>query len=132
MNVNDPIADLLTRIRNAQKVGIEVLTVPASRAKISITHILREEGFVKNYKCIRDNKQGLLKIALKYDALGKGVIRGIDRVSTPSKRVYVGHENLPKVRSGFGLAIISTSSGIVSDKAARDKKIGGELLCTVY
>ena len=132
MNVNDPIADLLTRIRNAQKVGIEVLTVPASRVKISITHILREEGFVKNYKCIRDNKQGLLKIALKYDTLGKGVIRGIDRISTPSKRVYVGHEKLPKVRNGFGLAIISTSSGIVSDRAARDKKIGGELLCTVY
>ncbi len=132
MNVNDPIADLLTRIRNAQRVGIEVLTVPASRVKISITHILREEGFVKNYKCIRDNKQGLLKIALKYDSLGKGVIKGIDRISTPSKRVYVGHEKLPKVRSGFGLAILSTSSGIVSDRAARDKKVGGELLCTVY
>lgn len=132
MNVNDPIADFLTRLRNAQKAQQEVVSTPASMMKISIAHILREEGFIKNYKCIRDSKQGVLKVALKYDASGRGAITGIKRVSKPSLRVYLGHNKLPKIRNNYGVAILSTSKGVMTNRSARALKIGGEHICSVY
>ena len=132
MRPADPIADLLTRIRNAQLARHEVVSVPASMIKIAVTHILKEEGFIKNYKCIRDRKQGLIKIALKYSDDGKGVIRGIDRVSTSSRRVYVGVDKIPYVKNGLGCSILSTPKGVMSDRDARQKNLGGELICSVF
>lgn len=132
MNVTDPIADLLTRIRNAQHAGMEVVSVPASKMKIGITHLLKEEGYIRAYKCIRDSKQGVLKIALKYADDGKGVIQGLDRQSKPSRRVYVQAEGIPYVKNGFGFAILSTSRGLMTDRQARKEHVGGELICSVY
>lgn len=132
MNVNDPIADLLTRVRNAQRAGLEVVSVPASKIKIAITHLLKEEGYIRAYKCIRDDKQGILKIALKYSEEGKGVIKGLDRKSKPSCRRYVNAESIPYVKNGFGLGILSTSKGLMTDRQARELHVGGEFICTVY
>lgn len=132
MNVTDPIADLLTRVRNAQKAGLDVVVVPASKMKISIAHILREEGFVKNYKCVRDDKQGILKIALAYNEDRKGAIREITRVSKPSRRFFVGAKDLPYVKNGYGIAILSTSKGIMTDREARKQHVGGEHVCSVF
>ena len=132
MNITDPIADLLTRIRNAQKAGLEVVNVPASKMKIGITHLLKEEGYIRAYKCIRDDKQGILKIALKYTDDGKGVIKGIDRKSTPGCRRYLTADRLPYIKNGFGLGIFSTSKGLMTDRQAREMKIGGEFVCTVF
>lgn len=132
MNVNDPIADLLTRVRNAQSAGLEVVSVPASKIKIAITHLLKEEGYIRAYKCIRDDKQGILKIALKYSEAGKGVITGLDRKSKPSCRRYVTAETIPYVKNGFGLGILSTSKGLMTDRQARELHVGGEYICTVY
>jgi len=132
MNVTDPIADLLTRIRNAQAAGLEVVNVPASKMKIGITHLLKEEGYVRAYKCVRDDKQGLLKIALKYADDGKGVITGLERRSKPSCRHYVNKDKIPYVKNGFGFAILSTSKGLMTDRQARKEGIGGELVCQVF
>ena len=132
MNVTDPIADLLTRVRNAQAAKQEVVSVPASKMKIAIAHILRDEGFVRNYKCVRDGKQGILKIALKYTDDGEGVIRSLERVSKSSRRVYVSTEEIPYVKNGFGTGILSTSRGVMSDREARKQHVGGEYLCSVF
>ncbi len=132
MNITDPVADLLTRIRNAQKAGHEVVSVPASKMKIAITHVLRDEGFVKNYKCIRDKKQGVLKIALAYTDQGKGVIKDIQRVSCSSRRKFVSTDKIPFVKNGFGTAILSTSKGIMTDREARKQHVGGEYICSVF
>ena len=132
MNVNDPISDLLTRIRNAQSAGIDVVNVPASRIKIGITHLLKEEGYIRAYKCIRDDRQGMLKIALKYNELGKGVIQGLNRVSKPSHRIYVTSDNVPYIKNGFGCCILSTSKGLMTDRQARQDRIGGEYICSVF
>lgn len=132
MRPNDPISDLLTRIRNAQKAGHEVVSVPASKIKIGIVHILKEEGFVKNYKCIRDNRQGILKIALKYRPEGGGTISDMRRVSRPSHRIYVESDKLPYVRNGFGVAVLSTSKGLMTDREARKHGVGGEYICSIF
>ena len=132
MNITDPIADFLTRVRNAQRAGMEVLSIPASKVKISLAHLLKEEGFIRDYKCIRDRKQGLLKLALKYDKYGNGVIRDLQRVSKPSRRVYVAAKGIPYVKNGFGVSFISTSSGLMTDREARARNIGGEYICWVY
>lgn len=132
MQITDPVADLLTRVRNAQKAGHEVVSVPASKMKIALTHILKEQGFVRNYKCIRDGKQGVLKIALAYSEKGRPGIQEINRVSTPSKRVYVDAQHLPFVKNGFGVGIISTSKGIMTDRDARKSHLGGEFICSVF
>ncbi|NRA64428.1 MAG: 30S ribosomal protein S8 [Pseudobacteriovorax sp.] len=132
MNITDSIADLLTRIRNAQKAGHEVVSVPASKMKIAITHVLREEGFVRNYKCIRDKKQGVLKIALAYNHNGEGIIKELKRVSRPSHRQFVGADDIPFVKNGFGTAILSTSQGIMTDREARKNHVGGEYICSVF
>ena len=134
MNVTDPIADLLTRIRNAQKAQKEVVSVPASKMKIAIVHLLKQEGLVRAYKCIRDDKQGIIKVALKYreEDNTKGVITDVMRVSTPGRRVYVEANKIPYVKNGYGVAILSTSRGVMTCREARQHHIGGEHICSVY
>lgn len=128
----DPIADFLTRIRNGQQACNEVVSIPASRIKIAIAHILKQEGFIKNYRCIRDGKQGVLKVALKYRDASHGVIREIKRLSRPGCRRYVGSQDIPLIKNGFGIVVLSTSQGIMTDRDARRRGTGGELLCSVY
>lgn len=132
MNVTDPIADLLTRIRNGQKAGHEVVSIPASKMKIAISHLLQQEGFVAAYKCVRDNKQGIIKIALKYSEEGRGVITNLTRESKPGCKKYVNCGDIPYVKSGFGVGFLSTSQGVMTCREARKRKIGGEYLCSVY
>jgi small subunit ribosomal protein S8 len=132
MSVTDPIADLLTRVRNAQAARHDVVVVPASKVKIALVDIMKNEGYVRAYKCIRDGKQGLIKIALKYSDDARPAIRGLERMSKPGRRVYKGFEELPYVKNGFGIGILSTSRGIMTAKEARLLKVGGEYLCAVY
>lgn len=131
MQVTDPIADMLTRIRNANSARHESVDVPASNMKKAIAEILLEEGYIKNYQVIDDGKQGIIRIALKY-AGKQRVISGIKRVSKPGLRIYKNKEELPKVLKGLGVAIISTSKGIMSDKKARKENVGGEVLAFVW
>lgn len=136
MNTTDPIADLLTRIRNAQMAGHDLVSVPASRVKIAVVHLLKKEGYIKAYKCVRDDKQGLVKIALKYTEGTAGkrapVITSLRRVSKPGRRYYVGVDNLPRVKNGFGVAVLSTSQGIMTCAEAAKRRVGGEYMCAVY
>ncbi len=129
----DPIADYLTRVRNAMKAGHRVVEIPASNIKVNITKILMEQGFVLNYKVVEEGTQGSIKIALKYDRTSKiPAIRGIHRISRPGLRKYSGSATLPRVKNGLGVAIVSTSKGLMTDKEARKENIGGEVLCFVY
>ena len=132
MSMSDPLADMLTRIRNARMVKFESLEMPYSKLRSGVAEILKKEGYIQDYQVIKDNRQGVLKISLKYDQHRNSVISGLKRVSKPGCRVYVKSDNIPKVMSGLGIAIISTSSGILTDREARHKGIGGELLCTVW
>ena len=132
MQITDPIADMLTRIRNANSAKHETVDVPVSNMKKAIADILLEEGYIKSYEIIDDGKQGMIHITLKYGANKEKVISGLQRVSKPGLRVYAGREELPKVLKGLGLAIISTSKGIMTDKKARAEKIGGEVLAFVW
>ena len=132
MVINDPIADMLTRIRNAQIAKHDSVTMPASNMKKSIAKLLQEEGYIKSYECIDDGLQGNIKINLKYLDKKQPVIVGLKRISKPGLRVYAGCEDLPKVLGGLGIAIISTSKGVMTDKTARKEKIGGEVLCYVW
>lgn len=130
--MTDPIADLLTRIRNGQKAGHEAVSIPASRIKHEIVRILKAEGYIKNFKFIADNKQGILKVFLKYDEDNVPSIRDLRRVSTPGRRVYAAVDKIPVVKNGMGIAIISTSRGVLTDRRAKKDKVGGEVLCTVW
>ena len=132
MHITDPIADMLTRIRNANSERHESVDVPASNLKKAIAQILLEEGYIKNYQIIDDEKQGLIKITLKYGENKAKVISGIKRISKPGLRVYAGKDELPRVLKGLGIAIISTSQGIMTDKKARRLNIGGEVLAFVW
>ena len=132
MSMTDPIADMLTRIRNGKLAKFSKVDIPASRMKIGIAKILKDEGFIKNYKIIKDRKQGILRVFLKYDAAKQCVIHGLERVSKPSRRVYVGAADVPQVLNGLGLAIVSTSRGLISDREARKENIGGEVICAVW
>jgi small subunit ribosomal protein S8 len=132
MVVNDPIADMLTRIRNAQVAKHDSVTMPASNMKKSIAKLLQEEGYIKSYEFIDDGLQGNIKITLKYLDKKQPVIVGLKRISKPGLRVYAACEDLPKVLGGLGIAIISTSKGIMTDKAARKENLGGEVLCYVW
>jgi len=127
----DPIADYLTRVRNAQMARHKVVEIPASNIKKEITKILEEKGYILSHKFEEDGKQGIIKIALKY-ANNVPAIRKIERVSTPGLRKYCGATELPRVLNGLGIAIISTSKGVITDKEARNQNIGGELICYVY
>jgi len=132
MLVTDPIADFLNRIKNGQKARFDKVDIPASRMKASVARILKEEGYIKNFKMIRDDKQGILRINLKYGDTREGVIVGIKKISKPGCRVYRGHQEIPRVMNGMGIQILSTSKGIMTDRQARKDGIGGELLCSVW
>jgi small subunit ribosomal protein S8 len=132
MSMTDNIGDMLTRIRNGGKARFDKVDIPASRMKISLARIFKDEGFIKNYKVIKDNKQGILRVYLKYDDRNKPLIQRIERVSKPSRRVYAGREELPKVQGGLGVAVVSTSKGVMTDRQARKTGVGGEILCQVY
>tara|TARA_B100000989_G_scaffold48890_1_gene31987 strand:+ start:8028 stop:8426 length:399 start_codon:yes stop_codon:yes gene_type:complete len=131
--ITDPIADFLTRIRNAQMAGHKVVDIPSSNLKKKITQILHDQGYITNYRVDeKSNCQGIIKIALKYDKFNLPAIKKITRVSKPGLRKYVNNDNVPRVINGLGIAILSTSKGIITDKKARELKIGGEVLCQVY
>jgi small subunit ribosomal protein S8 len=130
--MTDPIADMLTRIRNANMVKLQKVDIPSSNLKVNIATVLKQEGFIKNYKVISDNLQGILRIYLKYIDEKDSVINEIKRISKPGGRVYKKAEDIPVVKSGMGVAIVSTSKGIVTDIAARKAGIGGEVLCTIW
>lgn len=130
--LTDPIADMLTRIRNAIKVKADKVDIPASRIKIEIAKILKEEGFIKSYKIIKDKKQGIIRVNLKYTPEGDSVISNLQRVSKPGRRVYVGKAEIPSIMGGLGVAILTTSMGIMTDKECRQRGVGGEILCYVW
>ena len=132
MHITDPIADMLTRVRNANSAKHESVEVPASNMKKAIAQILLEEGYIKNYQIIDDDKQGMIKITLKYGENKQKVITGLKRVSKPGLRVYASRDELPRVLRGLGIAIISTSKGIMTDKKARSENVGGEVLAFVW
>ena len=132
MSMSDPIADLLTRIRNASRAEHEKVDIPASKLKTRIAQILKDEGFIKNFRLIEDPKQGVLRVYLKYGAGNEKMISGLVRVSTPGRRVYVAHDKVPPVMAGMGVAIISTSRGVMTDADVRKQKVGGELLAYVW
>ena len=132
MVVTDPIADMLTRIRNALVVKHDVVEMPASKMKKAIADILAQEGLIKGYKVIEDDVQGLIKLTLKYGHNGERVISGLKRISKPGLRVYAKKDEVPKVLGGLGLAIISTSKGVMTDKQARKEGVGGEVLCYIW
>jgi small subunit ribosomal protein S8 len=132
MNVTDPIADLLTRIRNATMANLKYATIPASAMKIEITKILEAEGLIRGFRLIKDEKQGKIKIAMKYTDVGQPVIRGLVRVSTPGCRIYKGVDKIPRIRGGLGFAILSTSKGILTSKSAKLENVGGEVLAYVW
>lgn len=132
MSMTDPIADLLTRIRNANLAHHEIVDIPASKIKKSIAEILKSEGFIRDVEYIEDNKQGVIRVFLKYGEDRNRVITGIKRVSKPGLRKYTKADALPKVLNGLGIAIISTSAGVITDKEARSKQVGGEVLAYVW
>ena len=130
--ITDPVADYLTRIRNAQKARHRHVDIPASKLKRAITQILFDKGYIARYLNIDDGKQGLLRLFLKYDRAGKGVIHSLQRVSRPGLRRYTAADDMPRVRDGMGVAIVSTSRGVMTDKEARREHVGGEVLAFVY
>ena len=132
MQITDPIADLLTRIRNANTSKHETVDVPASNMKKAIVEILNDEGYIKGYQVIEDGKQGVIRITLKYGPKNEKVISGLKRVSKPGLRIYAGADEMPKVLKGLGIAIVSTSKGIMTDKKARAEHVGGEVLAFVW
>ena len=132
MITTDPIADMLTRIRNANNAKHKTVDIPASNMKLAIADILFKEGYIKSFEEIKDDAQGIIRITLKYDEKGTRVIDGLKRISKPGLRVYASKEELPKVLNGLGIAIISTSKGIMTDKEARKENIGGEVLAYIW
>ena len=130
--LTDPIADMLTRIRNAVMIRAEKVDVPASRMKLEIAKIMKEEGFIRAYKILKDKKQGVLRITLKYAADNEAVISGIKRISKPGRRVYADKDSIPTVMGGVGISVLSTSRGVLGDKTCRREKVGGEVLCYIW
>jgi small subunit ribosomal protein S8 len=128
---SDPIADMLTRIRNAKQIKADKVDIPASRVKLEIAKILKEEGFIRAYKILKDKRQGVLRLNLKY-VDDECLITGLRRVSKPGRRVYVPSDRIPKVMGGVGVAILTTSRGVMSDRTCRREKVGGELMCYVW
>jgi small subunit ribosomal protein S8 len=130
--MTDPVADLLTRIRNASRAEHEKVDIPSSKLKVRVAEILKEEGFVKNFRVLEDAKQGVLRVYLKYGGANEKMISGLVRVSTPGRRVYVTHDKIPSVLGGMGVAVLSTSRGVVTGRTARKEQIGGEVLAYVW
>lgn len=131
MSLADPIADMLTRLRNAIMARQGEVAMPSSKLKVAICRVLKEEGYILDYGTEADDRQGVLRVKLKYQG-NRSVIEGIKRVSKPSRRVYVGHDEIPRVMSGLGIQILSTPKGVISDRQARQDKVGGELVCSVW
>jgi len=132
MSMSDPIADMLTRIRNAGKAKFKRVDIPGSKLKVEIARVLKEQGYIENYKFIKDNKQGILRIYLKYTNDDMPAIYGIERTSKPSIRIYSKNRDIEPVLNGMGIAILSTSKGIITDKQAKKANVGGEILCRVW
>lgn len=132
MSMTDPIADMLTRIRNANQALLEKVDIPASRFKVELAKVLKAEGFIRAYKLIDDNKQGILRVYLKFGPGNERVILGLRRVSRPGLRVYRGAAQIPNVMSGMGVSVVSTSQGLMTGKAARQRSLGGEVVCYVW
>jgi small subunit ribosomal protein S8 len=131
MSLSDPIADMLTRIRNALRSRHEVVNVKASKICEGICRVLKAEGYIQDYKRIDDNKQGMLRVYLKYGSMGEEVLSTLDRISRPGCRVYRGVGDIPRPLNGLGISVVSTSNGVLSDRECRDKNVGGEVLCVV-
>ncbi|MBN1335565.1 MAG: 30S ribosomal protein S8 [Deltaproteobacteria bacterium] len=132
MSMTDPVADLLTRIRNASHAGHESVSIPCSRLKLDILRLLKEEGFIMSFQEQHDGPHATIRVQIRYDASKKGVIRGIQRISRPSRRVYVRRDQIPFVRNGLGLAILTTPKGVLTDREARREGVGGEILCYIW
>lgn len=132
MSLTDPIADMLTRIRNALRAKKKEVNVPSSILKVEIARIMKEEGYIKGYKVIEDNKQGILNIVLKYTDNNQSVITGLRRVSKPGCRIYCARDSIPKILNGLGVVIISTSRGIMTDKQCSEQGVGGEVMCEIW
>jgi small subunit ribosomal protein S8 len=130
--MTDPIADMLTRIRNAGLAKHQKVDLPSSNLKVAVASVLKDLGYIKNFKTVSDEKQGVLRLYLKFDDENVHVIHEIKRVSTPGRRVYVSKDEIPSVKNGLGCAILSTSKGVLADAAAREAQVGGELLCTIW
>ena len=129
---SDPIADLLTRIRNASRAEHEKVDIPSSKLKVRVAEVLKDEGFIKNFRVLDDTKQGTLRVYLKYGPGNEKVISGLVRVSTPGRRIYVTHDKIPSILGGMGVAVVSTSRGVLTDRDARKERVGGEVLAYVW
>ena len=132
MAMTDPIADMLTRIRNANMTKMDKVDIPSSNLKLELARVLKEEGYIKNFKLIKDRKQGMVRVYLKYTTEDSRVISGLKRVSKPGNRVYVSAGEIPRVMGGMGVAILSTSKGVMADRESRKMNIGGEVLCYIW
>ncbi len=132
MSMSDPLADMLTRIRNAGNAKLKSVDIPGSRIKIDLAGVFKQEGFIRNFKFIKDNKQGILRVYLKYDQNDRHVVYGVQRVSKPSRRVYVKSQDIKPVLNGLGISVLSTSVGLITDKQARKENVGGEVLCAIW
>ncbi len=132
MAMSDPIADMLTRIRNGGKAEFAKVDIPGSKVKIEMARVLKEQGYIKNYKFLEDNKQGILRIYLKYVEDRKPAIYGLERMSKPSRRVYKKSKKIQPILNGLGISIVSTSKGLMTDKQARNENVGGEVLCNIW
>jgi len=132
MSMSDPLADMLTRIRNAGKAKLNSVDIPGSKMKAALANVMKEEGFIRNFKFIKDNKQGIIRVYLKYDKNDTHVIYGLERISKPSRRVYSKNKDVKTVLNGIGISVLSTSKGIMTDKQARQDNVGGELICKIW
>ena len=132
MGVSDPIADMLTKIRNASSVGHEAVDIPSSKMKWEIINILKDEGYIKNCKKVTNGSFDSIRVFLKYDDADKSVIHGIEKISTPGRRVYSGYREMPRIFNGYGTVIVSTSKGVVTGRHAKANQMGGELICKVW
>jgi len=132
MSMTDPVADMLTRIRNALQAAHEIVNIPSSTLKINLANVLKSEGYIKNLRIISDGQHRYIRVFLKFDKNGAPVIEGLKRISKPSCRVYAGYDEIPEVLNGYGVNIVSTSKGIMTDREARKQKVGGEILCAVW
>jgi small subunit ribosomal protein S8 len=132
MSMTDPIADMLTRIRNAIMASYNTVDIPSSRLKVDIAKVLKSEGYIKNFKIISDNKQGIIRIYFRYDENGEFILTGIRRVSKPGCRIYTKGDRIPRVLNGYGINVLSTSKGVMTDRQASKMGIGGEILCSVW
>ena len=132
MTLSDPIADMLTRIRNAVKAKFNSVDIPGSTLKVEVAKILKDEGYIRNYKFLKDGKQGVLRVYLRYGNAQANVVYGLKRISKPSRRVYVRSKDIKTVLNGLGISILSTSKGVMTDKSARKENVGGEILCNIW